>query len=147
MKRSLLGFLAAVVMLSPGIIYAADDETAAPKLTVRIVTESNTRPAARPGMLAPLYVSLGALQAYDGYSTLKGVGRGARESNVLVGGLVDKPAAFWAVKAGSTAVSIYFAERLWREHRRAEAITVMIVTNGVMAAIAARNAAVLRSPR
>lgn len=147
MKRALLGFVAAALMLSPGIIHAADDETAAPKLTVRIVTEPGARPAARPGMLAPLYVSLAALQAYDGYSTLKGVDRGARETNVLVGGLAGNPAAFWAVKAGSTAVSIYFAERLWREHRRAEAITVMIVTNGVMAAIAARNAAVLRSPR
>ena len=98
-------------------------------------------------MLAPLYVSLGALQAFDGYSTLKGVNRGARESNVLVGGLAANPAAFWAVKAGSTAVSIYFAERLWRQHRRAEAITVMIVSNGVMAAIAARNASVLHSSR
>ena len=57
------------------------------------------------------------------------------------------PAAVWAVKAGATAASIFAAERLWHQHRRAEAIAVMIATNGLMAAVAAHNASVLRAQR
>ena len=72
---------------------------------------------------------------------------GARESNALVSGLAGRPAMFWALKGGSTAMSIFMAEQLWRHHRRAEAIVTMIAANGVMAAIAARNASVLRASR
>jgi hypothetical protein len=36
---------------------------------------------------------------------------------------------------------------MWREHHPGRAIALMIVSNGVMAAVAARNAAVLHSIR
>ena len=52
-------------------------EAAAP--TIHVFGE----PIARPSMLAPLYVSLASLQAYDGYTTLRGVNNGAHEANAL----------------------------------------------------------------
>ena len=99
----------------------------------------------RRGALLPvLYVSLAGLNAYDAYSTTKGVSSGARESNPLMRGAAGSPAAIWAIKAGVTSASIVVAERLWRTHKRPQAIGVMIISNGLMAAVAARNASVLR---
>jgi hypothetical protein len=57
------------------------------------------------------------------------------------------PAAFWAVKGGLTVVNIYVAERLWKKGRRGQAIAMMLVSNGLMVAVAARNASVLRAQR
>jgi Domain of unknown function (DUF5658) len=102
---------------------------------------------ARPVVLAPMYVSLAALQVYDGYTTTHGVKNGAQEANELVGGLASKPVAFWAVKVGTTALSIFVAERLWRNHNRGAAIATMVISNGLMGVIAARNANVLRATR
>ena len=133
----LLPSLVVAVLFVPGIVRAADDNPPqTPK--IQIFTPPETRPATLPAM----YVSLAALQAYDGYATLRGVSHGARESNVIVSGLAGTPAVCWALKGGSTAVSIAMAEQLWRRHRRTEAIVTMIAANGVMAMIAARNASV-----
>jgi hypothetical protein len=101
----------------------------------------------RGALLPSLYVSLAALNVYDAYSTRAGLARGAVEANRLMQGVAGNSAALWAVKGGTTAVSIFVAERLWRKHRRVEAIAVMVVSNGMMAAVAARNAAVLRTLR
>ena len=139
----LLPSLVVTVLLVSAAVRAADDDKTSQTPQIQIFTP----PVTRPSMLPPLYVSLAALQAYDGYATLRGVTQGARESNVLVSGLAGKPAVFWAVKGSSTAVSIFMAEQLWRRHRRTEAIVTMIAANGVMAAIAARNASVLRASR
>jgi hypothetical protein len=48
-----------------------------------------------------------------------------------------------AVKAASTATSIYFTERAWKKYKKG-AIALMAVVNGVTAAVAAHN---LRSAR
>jgi hypothetical protein len=101
----------------------------------------------RPSILPVLYATFIGLEAYDGYSTLKGTKQGASESNPLLRGFTDKPGAVWAVKGGAAFASIYFAERLWRSHHRGEAIVVMTVSNGIMAAIAARNLSVIRAQR
>ena len=106
-----------------------------------------TPPASRPAVLLPLYVGQAALQAYDGYTTIRGVRNGAQETNPLVGGLAKQPVAFWSIKIASTAVTIYYAERLWRQHHPTEAILLMVVADGAMAAIAARNASVRASSR
>jgi hypothetical protein len=135
--------LIAAVTLSPAMARAADDDKTPPTK----IKEALTSQVTRPSLLPPLYVSLAALQVYDGYSTTYGVKNGSRESNVLVGGLAGKPALFWAVKGGSTAVTIFLAEQLWRHHRKAEAIATMIIANGLMTGIAARNASVLRASR
>jgi hypothetical protein len=114
-------------------------EEGAPRIQINI--PQATRPSALPAM----YVSLAGLQAYDGYSTLRGVRAGATEANPLVGGLAGQPAAFWTVKALSTVTTIYFAEQLWRQHKRGQAIATMVAANAVMGAVAAHNNAVLRS--
>jgi len=125
--------------------FAQDDvrsdskEEGAPRIQINI--PQATRPSALPAM----YVSLAGLQAYDGYSTLRGVRTGATEANPLVGGLAGQPAAFWTVKALSTVTTIYFAEQLWRQHKRGQAIVTMVAANAVMGAVAAHNNAVLRS--
>jgi hypothetical protein len=104
-------------------------------------------PTSRGALLPALYVSLAGLNVFDAYSTSKGLALGATEQNPLLKGIAGSPAAMWAVKGGATAVSIYMAERLWRKHRRAEAIAVMVISNGMMAAVAARNSAVLGRAR
>ncbi|MBZ5556191.1 MAG: DUF5658 family protein [Acidobacteriia bacterium] len=93
----------------------------------------------RPAALSALYVSLAGLQAFDGYSTLQGVSRNAREGNALMQGAASHPAAFFAVKAVSAAVPMIIAERMWRTNR-VGAIVVMVLANGVAGAVAANNA-------
>ena len=127
-------------------VFAADDAKSDSKTTagvprIEITIPSVTRPSALPAM----YVSLAGLQAYDGYTTLHGVRAGATETNPLVGGLASQPAAFWTVKALSTVTTIYFAEQLWRQRKRRQAIVTMVVANAVMGAVAARNTSVLKS--
>jgi hypothetical protein len=136
--------LLAVALTAPAIARAADDD----KPPVAGLTRTAPAPAPRrPAMLAPLYVSFAGLQAYDGYTTLHGVGAGARESNQIVGGLASKPAAFWAIKAGSTALTFAVAEQLWRNHHRREAVAAMVISNGLMAYVAAHNAGTLSATR
>jgi hypothetical protein len=100
----------------------------------------------RPAVLSALYVSLGALQAFDAYSTVHGVSHGAREANPLMGGIAHKPAGMWALKAGTTAISVFAAERMWRKNRTA-AIVSMVIANSLAATVAANNARVLRQLR
>ena len=104
-------------------------------------------PALRGPVLPSLYVSLVALQAYDGYSTSRGLKDGAIESNTIMGRLATHPGALWAAKGGAAFVSIYMAERLWRQHRRGEAIALMVVSNGIMGAVAASNASIIRNQK
>ena len=103
--------------------------------------------ATRGAALPVLYGSLIALEAFDGYSTTRGLQGGAVESNSLMSTLLAHPGAFWAVKGATTFTSIFVAERLWRQHRRASAIAVMVVTNAVMMGVAANNAAILRGQK
>jgi hypothetical protein len=101
----------------------------------------------RGSMLPALYVSYAALNIFDAYSTTKGVAGGAVEANPLMRGAAGRPAVFWAVKGGMTAGTIVVAERLWKADRRAAAVAMMIISNGMMAAVAARNSSVLRQIR
>jgi hypothetical protein len=103
-------------------------------------------PERRPRILPALYLSFAALQVFDAYSTRSGLASGAREANPLMAGISRNAAAFWTVKAASTAGSIWVAERLWKTNR-VGAIVTMVVINGVAASVAARNAAVLKAVR
>jgi hypothetical protein len=96
-------------------------------------------------VLPALYVSLSALQAYDVYSTLTAVRSGAVEANPFMKGVVGNPTAFVALKAGVTGASIYYAEKLWKDRKRTEAILLMVASNGLMAYVAQNNARVLSS--
>src|SRR5688572_6378075 len=102
----------------------------------------------RRGTLLPaLYVSYAALNAFDAYSTTKGLKRGAVEGNLLMRGVAGQTATMWATKAGVTAGSIAVAERLWRADRKKAAIATMLIANGMTGFVAARNASVLRQIR
>jgi hypothetical protein len=134
---------------------AAQDSADPPALFVRMTVPAATEsrlpgrvtPADRGSVLPALYVSLVGLQAYDGYSTSRGLKSGAFEANPLLGTLASHPAALWAVKGATAFVSIYLAERLWREHHRGQAIVLMVLSNGLMAAVAASNASIIRAQR
>jgi hypothetical protein len=104
-------------------------------------------PAVCGSVLPSLYAGLIGLQAYDGYSTNRGLKNGASESNAILGLVTRHPAAVWAVKGGAAFASIYAAERLWRAHHRGQAIAIMTVSTGIMAAVAANNAAIIRGQR
>jgi hypothetical protein len=152
MIRSLLvASLGLVLFAAP--VFAGDDEVLVGKT---IAGSAATRPEPRSfgggaelvlsrGTALPvLYGILGGLQAYDGWSTVKAVRMGATEANPAIAGVASNAGAMWAVKAGATMASIYAAERLWRRHRRTEAIITMVAVNGAMAMVAAHNASVLR---
>ena len=98
----------------------------------------------RGAVLPALYVSLAGLNAFDAYSTSKGPSNGAVEANPVMRSTARHPAVMWAAKSGVTAVSIALAERLWRQDRRAAAITTLIVSNALAGFAAVNNASVLR---
>jgi hypothetical protein len=105
------------------------------------------KPATRGGALPVLYVSLAALNALDAYTTSKGLSLGASESNPMMRVVAGNQAMLWAVKGSATTGSIVVAERLWRSHHKGGAVAVMLVTNGMLAVVSARNAGVLGQQR
>jgi len=143
-RRAAWTIVTGAVCLTATSTRAADDppDQGAPLLAITLPSPRVKRPAVLP----PLYLSFVALQTYDGYATLRGVGRGAAEANPLMGGLASRPTAFWAVKAASTGAALFAAEQLWRHHHRGNAILTMVAANAAMSAIAARNARILKSP-
>jgi hypothetical protein len=102
------------------------------------------REPSRGAVLPALYVSLAGLNAFDAYSTSRGVSSGAAEANPTIRPFAGNRAALWAVKGGVTAATITIADRLWRKNRRVQAVAVMVVSNGLAAAVAARNVSVIR---
>ena len=123
---------------------AGEADAAAVEPGAAFARKAAEHPASRGAALPMLYGALAGLQAYDGWSTVTAVRRGATEANPAMGGAASNTGAMWALKAGATGVSIYAAERLWRTHRRVEAVATMIAVNGMMAAVATRNASVMR---
>jgi hypothetical protein len=158
MARRSGAFVIAMLMMA-GTAAAADAEPAPTESSVADIAATALAPLAagidwslpvaqverstRGPLLPALYVSLASLNAFDAYSTVAALERGAVEANPVMRGVAGNPAALWAVKGGVTALSIYAAERLWRNNRRVAAIAVMAVTNGLMTAVAARNSTVL----
>ena len=115
------------------------------RLTVTVTKEvpvATTRPAALP----LLYGGYASLQLLDGYQTTRGIAQGGHETNPMMMGFVSSPTAVWAIKAGSAALAIVAAERMWKTNK-AGAVTIMIIANGLSAAVAARNASVLKQLR
>lgn len=96
------------------------------------------RPRTRPAALPAMYAVLGALQAFDVYSTRRALGAGANEANPLMRRAAGNSGAMLAVKALSTAGTIYFTERAWKKNRKG-ALVLMAALNGVTAAMAMRN--------
>jgi hypothetical protein len=96
------------------------------------------RKVGRPGAVTTMYGTLVALQALDIYSTGRSLERGGAEVNPLLKDAAGNRASMIAVKAISTATSIYFAERAWKKNRKG-AVALMAVVNGVTAAVVAHN--------
>jgi hypothetical protein len=86
-----------------------------------------------------MYASLAALQVMDVYSTRRAIGAGAREANPAMRRAANSSSgAMLAVKAVSSATSIFFTERAWKKNRKG-AVILMAAINGVTAAIVANN--------
>jgi hypothetical protein len=98
----------------------------------------------RPAVLVPMYVSFAVLQGLDYSSTTRALrsGRG-REANLLMRPIVENRPAFVAVKAATTAGTIWAAEKLWKNNRAAT-VVLMAVVNGAMGAVVAHNMSVAR---
>jgi uncharacterized protein DUF5658 len=115
---------------------AADTAPAPPPIA--IASSAPRRSAA----LVPLYVSFATLQGMDYVSTTRALSSGAgREANPLMQAVVGNRAVFLAVKGGTTAGTIWVAERLWRRHPRA-AVILMTATNAVIASVVRHNLSV-----
>ena len=146
--------LFALVALAPHSAAAADDKPGTakkddgsnqpPMVFVTVTSERVTdEPAgSRPGFLKGMYAASIGLQAFDGYSTYVGLRAGNRELNPAMTN--STPTTLIVAKATMTLTTIAVAEQLWRTHHRGQAIAVMVISNGVMAAVAAKNASVLR---
>ena len=92
----------------------------------------------RPAILPALYVTFGAMQAWDVFSTTAALKAGAREANPVAAPFVGNPGSMIGLKVMSTASAIYFAERMWKKSR-VQAIVVLAAINGASAAISIHN--------
>jgi uncharacterized protein DUF5658 len=108
----------------------------------RTPSEQTVRPR-RPAILLPLYVVFGVLQVGDARSSYLGVRQGLVELNPLMGGAVRSPGQLFAMKVATTSATLGATELLWRRHRKA-AVVLMIVSNAAYGAIVANNVRMLR---
>jgi Domain of unknown function (DUF5658) len=129
--------------LAPAVSAVATSLAERPNLTAAINLATQFKTARRPTLLPSLYAGTAFLQGYDAYSTLTAIKSGATEANPLMKGITASPVAFVALKAGVAVASIMSAERMWKGNHRTAAVLMMVVSNGMMAAVAAHNASVL----
>jgi hypothetical protein len=140
-RKCLAAWLSSMFLLTASA-RAADEAAVDPGVVFK--QKAAEHPIARGAALPVLYGVLAGLQAYDGWSTVSAVNRGAVEANPTMARVATNPGAMWALKIGATSASIYAAETLWRRHRRAEAIATMVAVNGMMVVVATRNASVMQ---
>lgn len=111
------------------------------------VTEPWTfREPRRPVVLPVLYGTYVTFQVLDVQTTRRAMAAGARESNPAVAPLSGDIPRLVAVKAITTAGTLYFADRLWRRHR-VGAVVVMAALNGISAWAVVHNARITRQVR
>ena len=140
-KSFVSSFILCAVLIIPVSARAADDKApaAVPAPPAMLAVRAPTRGPVLPA----LYASLAALNLYDGLSTSAALNRGAVDKNPMMASVAGNPVSLWIVKGASTAASIYFAERLWKQHHRAQAVVVMLAANGMMAVVAVHNQSVV----
>jgi hypothetical protein len=129
--------------LAPAVTAAATSLAQRTDLLARINLAPRPQTTRRPLVLPTLYAGSALLQGFDAYSTLTVIKHGGVEANPLMKGITNHPAAFIGLKAGVTVLSIVAAERMWKERNRMGAVLTMVVSNSVMAMVAAHNASVL----
>jgi hypothetical protein len=156
MRRTLVGSLVGLLLMSAPVFAADDDTTTTVTPTIAAAAASLVRPdlsanlniapriaPRRPMALPSLYAGSVFLQSYDAYSTLSALKRGATEANPLMKAVTKSPVAFIGLKAGVATMSIMAAERMWKDNNRLGAVLTMVASNGFMAMVAAHNSAVL----
>ena len=126
--------VAAVTEAGPVTVVAHSLRTAPAPEAWKVDRPASGRPAALPMM----YAALGAVQAFDVYSTRRALTSGAVEANPLMRGAARSSGTMLAVKALSTAGTILVAERMWKKNRTG-AVILLAVVNGATAAVAVRN--------
>ena len=77
---------------------------------------------------------------------LKALKAGGRETNPAMGAIASNPTALYAVKAGTSAATAYFAERISKKHPK-RAVVLMAVLNSAYVAIVAHNYRVANAGR
>jgi hypothetical protein len=92
----------------------------------------------RPAALPFLYVTLGATQAWDIYSTSVALHAGAKESNPAAAPFARNGGSMIGLKAATMASTIFFAERLWKTNR-VGAVVMMVAINSASAAVSIHN--------
>lgn len=132
--------VAAAVATTEAAPLAADTDWSLPAVKMGSAPTTTSR-----GVILPsLYVSLAALNAYDVMSTRKGLAAGAVEANPVMGSVVGNTSSMIAIKAIATASTIVAAEKLWKKGHKGQAIAVMVISNGLMSAVAMHNTSVIR---
>lgn len=104
------------------------------------------REVKRPSILPALYVTFGTVQAWDLYTTTAALKNGAHEANPVAARFAGNTAQMIALKAATSAATIFFTERAWRKNR-VSAVVVMAAINGGIAAVAMHNAGNARAGR
>jgi len=89
-------------------------------------------------ILLPMYASFGALQALDAHSTMRALRNGGAERNPLLRDLAGQPAAFFTLKAGVTASTIFLTEKLRATHP-VGAIALMAALDSFYAMVVVHN--------
>jgi hypothetical protein len=143
-KRTLA--LAVIVGLSfSSAVFAAEKEDARLERERRLDAAQRTALMAgyvpetkRPAALPALYATLGAMQAWDAYSTTVALKAGATESNPTAAPFVGNAGSMLGLKAATTAGTIFFAERMWKKNKLG-AIVMMVAINGATAAVSMHN--------
>jgi hypothetical protein len=145
MKIQRMAALVTLVALSfSSAAFAAEKETklereqrldAAQRLTPLSVYVPNAK---RPAALPALYATLGAMQAFDVYSTSAALKAGAKEANPMAAPFAGNAGSMLGLKAATTAGTIFFAERMWKTNK-VGAIVMMIAINGATAAVSMHN--------
>jgi len=92
----------------------------------------------RPAALPVMYGAFAALQIADVYSTTRGIAAGRTELNPAMRPFTGSSGTMLAVKAVSSAASLYFAEKAWKKKPKA-AVILMGAINGVLAAAVVTN--------
>ena len=123
-------------------VHAAEKEDAPSPNSIahapRSITASHAPQSKRPAIIPALYVTLGAVQAWDALATNAALNAGAREANPAVAPFASNPGSLIGAKAAATAGTIFFAERLWKKNKVA-AVVMLAAINGATAAVSMHN--------
>jgi hypothetical protein len=130
-----------VTALSPSIF-----DEAVQRPPIELAGPRQDQPSDMTALRRGLYASFAALQIMDGVSTRQALNSGAREANPAMGAVAKNGAALFAVKAGTAAATMFFAEKLAKKHPKRAAI-LMAVLNAGYAAVVMHNYRVARAAR